>query len=790
MRYLYFVIFVGLLNCTHVPENAMQNTPLFTLVSEEKTHISFKNTIAETNSFNFLNYSYIYNGGSVAIGDINNDGLQDIYFTSNQQSNALYINKGGFEFEDITQSAGVSDTGGWTTGVAMIDINVDGYLDIYVCKSGELRNPAARKNKLYINQQNGTFKEQAQQWKLADPGFSTQAYFFDIDKDNDLDMYLVNHRPDFGNISLDPDIENRIIQEASDQLYRNDGNIFTNISAEAGIQNNAWGLSAAVGDFNNDTWADIYVCNDFSQPDYLYINNKNGGFADQIQKYMKHITLNSMGSDLADINNDGLLDLVVLDMSSEDHIRSKSNMPAMSTQQFEEVVKAGYHYQYMFNMLYLNMGNQDFSEIGQLANIAKTDWSWTPLLADFDQDGLKDLFVTNGILKDLSNVDFRNRLQQKIEQKDPMTLQSVIAMMPATKLKNYGYQNNGDLTFSDTTEDWGLITPSFSNGAAYGDLDNDGDLDLVVNNMADKAFVYQNNSSNNYLQVQCKGPEMNPNALGTKVQITSNNTTQTQIVYLNRGFQSSVSPLLTFGLDKTVLVDSLLVIWPDGKQEKLKNLDANSKIILNYKNAIAKAFQKKNTKTPLQHIDPNTLGINFIHHENNFNDYDRQLLLPYKLSQFGPFIDTADVNADGLDDFYIGGASGQSGMLFLQQYGGTFSPSNHAIWQNDKVYEDLQVLFFDFDNDKDQDLYVVSGGNAFDHQDTRYQDRLYQNDGKGNFIKTKGILPKNFVSGQQVTAADIDTDGDLDLFVGGRHIPGKISLSSKIKYPGEHQWYF
>ncbi len=779
MRFLYLIPFVLLLGCKNPKEEKNEVATLFTLLPSEKTNITFENNITETNSFNFLNYSYIYNGGGVAVGDIDNDGLVDIYFSSNQQSNKLYLNKGDFEFEDITIKANVSDTKGWTTGISMIDINNDGYLDIYVCKSGELRNSAARQNKLYINLHNGTFEEQALKWNLADSGFSTQSYFLDYDKDGDLDMYLVNHRPDFGNISISPETKKNIIQEASDQLYRNDGTTFTNISKNAGIQNKAWGLSAVIGDFNNDSWPDIYVCNDFSQPDYLYINNQNGGFTDQIQHYMNHITFNSMGSDFADINNDALPDLVVLDMSSEDHIRSKSNMPTMSTEQFENLVSAGHHHQYMFNMLQLNNGNNDFSEIGQLAGISKTDWSWAPLLADFDNDGYKDLFVTNGILKDISNVDFRNRLQQKIVQNDPMTLQSVISMMPTTKLKNYIFKNNGDLTFSKTNLDWGISSSSFSNGAAYADFDNDGDLDLVVNNLNDPAFMYQNNTLNQYLQIHLKGSKNNPNGIGAKVKIIANGTTQTQIQYANRGFQSSIGPILNFGIGKTESIDSLSIIWPDGKQETRKGIQSNSIIVLAYKDAKVIPKIKKTPKTYLKPVNPDSLGIKYSHQENSFDDYNKQLLLPYKLSQNGPFIDTADANSDGLDDFFIGGASGQPGMLFMQQEDGSFLRSNQPVWQKDKDHEDMQVLFFDFDHDKDKDLYVVSGGNAFDPNHNMYQDRLYKNNGKGVFIKTTNILPENLISGQQICSADIDNDGDLDLFVGGRHIPGKYPYPPK-----------
>jgi len=768
MRYLCAVFIVCFLGCTD--NNTLKETnTLFTLVPSEHTQIKFKNKIVENNGFNFLNYSYIYNGGGVAVGDLNNDGLEDIYFTSNQQSNKLYLNTGDFVFKDITAAAKVVDNQGWTTGVSMIDINLDGFLDIYVCKSGEVRNPLARKNKLYINQKNNTFLEQAGKFGIADTGFSTQAYFFDYDKDGDLDLYIVNHRPDFGNLRA----TKTIVQEASDQLYRNDGARFTNVSIQAGIQNKSWGLSAAIGDFNEDSWPDIYVCNDFSEADNLYINDKNGGFTDEILTIMDHISLNSMGSDFADIDNDNKPDLVVLDMSSEDHIRSKTNMPSMSTKAFEKAIKEGKHYQYMFNTLQLNKGNTVFSEIAQLSNIAKTDWSWAPLLADFDNDGHKDLFVTNGILKDIGNVDFRNDLADKITRKQPMTLESLLNEWPTTKLNNYVFRNEGNYNFSMVSEDWGITTPTFSNGAAYADLDNDGDLDLIINNLEDEAFIYQNNTIKNHIKVQLLGPKNNPLGIGAKAKLSTNENIQTQELYVNRGFQSSVSRILNFGIDNAKQINALSVVWPDGKQQIVHNIDANTTLQFNYKEAERVPEKVEKNKAYLTAISRNSLGIDYKHTENEHNDYKNQLLLPYKLSQNGPFLAIADVNSDGLEDFFIGGAAGQEGALYVQNKTGQFTLSKQKAWNLDKDHEDVGVLFFDFDGDSDSDLYIVSGGNAFEAKHELYQDRLYENNGKGIFTRVKKVLPENNISGKIVIPSDIDKDGDLDLFVGGRHIPGK-----------------
>lgn len=788
---LFRIILLGflLIGCTkNIPVSVKKANTLFTKITSQESNVIFKNQYKETLYFNFINYPYIYNGGGVSVGDLNNDGLEDIYFTSNQNTNKLYLNKGNFQFEDITVKAKVEDAEGWTTGVTMVDINNDGWLDIYVCKSGSLKSTKNRQNKLFVNQKNNTFKEEAKKYGLHDPGFSTQAYFFDFDLDNDLDMYLVNHRPDFrNNAIIDIASQKNIIKEGSDQLYRNDGLKYTNITKQAGIANKAWGLSAAIGDFNQDGYPDVFVANDFLQPDFLYINNKNGTFTDKSLTYFDHISSNSMGSDFADINNDLLPDLVVLDMMAADHKRSKKNMASMSTDNFNELVNLGYHHQYMSNVLQLNRGEKTFSEIGQLAGISKTDWSWAPLIADFDNDGFKDLFITNGIENDLSNQDFRNQMKSNIIRKKKVSLQEAINMMPSAKLHNYLFLNNKNHTFKDVSIKAGFKEKINSNGAAYADLDNDGDLDLVVNNQSDLASIYQNNSQQNYVKIKLNGPEKNKFGVGSTVSVFTQKNNQTKEVYISRGFQSSVSTSLLFGLGVSKKIDSIKIVWNDKLQKTVYNLDVNNTITLKHENALEQT-DKKPQKSQFQNSIPENLGIYFKQYEKPFNDYSLQLLLPQKQSTQSKAIAVADVNNDGLDDLFLGNGFGEPAQLYLQNKKGTFSKSNNFVFKTDAKYEDQNALFFDADGDKDLDLYVTSGGYELPVNSTLLQDRLYLNNGQGTF--SKGKLPTMKSSTKSISVADIDGDQDLDVFVGGRVIPGQYPKAPTSYLLENHKGHF
>ena len=776
-----FLLFV----CSCNPENEVRkkeatSDTLFTLLDNAQTNVHFKNSITETADFNVLNYYYTYNGGGVAVGDVNNDGLDDIYFTSNQQSNKLYLNKGGFTFEDVTTKANVSDAEGWTTGTTMIDINNDGWMDIYVCKSASLTNNPLRRNKLFVNQKDGTFTEEAEKWGLDDDGFSTQAYFFDYDKDGDLDMYLINHRVDFLNsINLQVILNDKeFYPQTSDHLYRNDGNRFTDVTINSGLMNKEFSLSAAIGDYNNDGWLDVFVANDFITPDKLYINNKNGTFSNQIDQRLKHISYSSMGSDIADINNDLLPDLMVLDMSAEDHSRGKQNMPSMNTSGFWWIVRSGYHFPYMSNMLNLNNGNGYYSDIAQLAGVSKTDWSWGPLIADFDCDGLKDIFITNGIKREIANQDFGDFLDSEQETVKNMSIQQLLDRMPSEKLQNYAFKNDGDLAFTKATSTWGFHQTLNSNGAAYADLDNDGDLDLVMNNLDDEASIYQNNAANNFLSIKLVGNERNRNAIGAKVKVITDKTSQYQELFLSRGYQSSVSPTLNFGVGDETTIKRIEITWDNGRMSVDENIPANQTLTFNQEEAKPRTTDSQNVSSNnFKRIHPEDLGIRYRHEENEFNDFSRQVLLPQKKSQPGPAFAVADINNDGLDDLFLGGALNQSSEVYLQNSQGTFDVSSQPIFEKDKGYEDVGAHFFDADNDHDLDLYVVSGGYELDENDPLLQDRLYVNDGNGNFTKS-ALLPSLLSNTKAVQSFDYDADGDLDLFVGGTMVPGKYPLPS------------
>ena len=761
---------------------------LFTLLPADSTHINFSNDLAEGANTNVLLYEYFYNGGGVAVGDVNNDGLQDIYFSSNLGENKLYLNKGGMQFQDITAIANVSARPGpWKTGVTMADVNGDGKLDIYVCYSGKM--PAdKRANQLFINTGNNAqgipqFTEQAAEYGLADTGFSTQAYFFDYDRDGDLDMFLLHHNPD--NLPVLDEAGTFALLKNKDantgvKLYKNDNNHFTEVTQKAGISSSAlsYGLSAGIADINQDGWPDIYISNDYGVPDYLYINNKDGTFTNKLQSSMGHISHFSMGDNVSDINNDGLPDIFTLDMLPEDNRRQKLLFAPDNYEKFDLSLRSGFYYQYMRNMLQLNNGDGTFSEIGQLAGISNTDWSWSPLFADYDNDGWKDLYITNGYLRDYTNMDFIKYMNDYIQAKGRLKKEDVleiIKQMPSSNVTNYMYKNNGDLTFGDISKQWGVTSPSTSNGAAYADLDNDGDLDLIVNNINQPAFIYRNEENkqlkNNYLQVKLQGAQKNTDGIGAKVSIYNKNKQQYLEQMPARGYQSTVSAILHFGLGTDTVIDSINVIWQSGKEQVLKNIKCNQVITLNEKDALTKYQAPPLTKT----IFTETASpVNYHNPENNFNDFKRQPLLVNPLSFSGPCLAKGDVNGDGLEDIYAGGGSGQPGVLYIQQKDKSFIKKATTAFDADKICEDADAVFVDVNNDGFKDLYVVSGGyNNYTEADVSLQDRLYMNDGKGNFTKALSALPPMLVSKSCVRAADVNGDGYIDFFVGGRNVPGQ-----------------
>ncbi|MEO9802136.1 MAG: VCBS repeat-containing protein [Reichenbachiella sp.] len=758
--------------------------PLFEDLSAIMTKVDFRNDIPESATMNSFVYEYYYNGGGVAIGDLNGDGLSDIFFTANLDKNALYLNTGDFQFINVTEKSGVAGKEGWSTGVSLVDINADEKLDIHVCYSGPFQDERLRANELFINQGNNSsgypsFKESAKEYGLADTSFSTQAAYLDYDQDGDLDMFLLNHNP-----SRVPEDELTTGRESftaiGDKFYENVQGKFIDKTREVGIYSNSisYGLGVGVGDVNHDGWPDIYVSNDYEEMDYLYLNQQNKTFKESIQAATRHIPNFSMGNDIADYDNDGLLDFVVLDMVSEDNYGIKTSMPSMNPQLFNKRVSQGFHHQYMYNALQRNTSYMDenqiphFTDAGRIAGITNTGWSWAPLLVDLDNDGWKDIFISNGIKRDFRNNDFNIYLKNLLNSDPsylnrPNQMQEVLSKIPQKPLKNYLYKNNGDLTYEKVTDTWWPDNkPTFSNGAAYGDLDNDGDLDLVINNIDSKASILRNHSNKNYLNVKFKGSKNNPEGIGAKLYVWVAGRSQYFEHYRVRGFQSSVSSGLIVGLGSHVMIDSIKAEWPGGKVQLIKNVKANQTLTIDQSEAgpmilLNPYSEKLFSKTHVQE--------ELMHSENDFDDYQKQILLPHKLSQFGPALAVADVNADGLEDIYLGQSAGTASGIWIQQEGGRFNISQS--FDAHKASEDVDALFFDYDKDGDQDLYVVTGGNEYLKSDPNYADHFYLNE-EGVFMDASHLLPALFESGSIVRASDFNSDGRVDLFVGTRHVPG------------------
>jgi hypothetical protein len=790
--FLLLMLFSGIASCNN-------KKTLFQLISSEHSNIHFNNKISENDTFNPVNATNIYNGGGVGVGDFNNDGLQDLYFTGNQVPNKLYLNKGDFKFEDITVIARVGGNGEWSRGATVVDINNDGWEDIYVSTS-ILADPDKRKNLLYINQgadKNGIphFKEMAAEYGLDDTTHSTMAAFFDYDNDGDLDVYItVNEILKNDNPATFRPIITNGSHPSTGRLYRNDWNnklnhpVFTNVSKEAGVTIEGYGHSVNIADFNKDGWKDIFVSNDFNSNDLLYINNHDGTFTDKAATYFKHTSANGMGQDVIDINNDGLSDVVELDMNPEDNYRKKMMMNGNSYINYQNSDNYGYQYQYVRNTLQLNngprinypdsVGDPVFSDVGFFAGIAQTDWSWTPLVTDFDNDGFRDIIVSNGFPRDVTDHDFVAFRQRTY---NVASMEYTMSQIPKVKLHNYGYHNNGDVTFSDVTNDWGLSTPSFSNGAVYVDLDNDGDMDMVINNINDEAFVYKNtlmDSKENkphYLSVSLTGDSLNRDGIGAWIELHYQGKTQAYEESPYRGYLSTIQKEPHFGLGNISVIDSLVIKWPDGKEQILKDVPANQTINVNKKNAdLTYSFERNkiDSSTLFKEVT-DAVDIHYVHQYKDYVDFYFQNLLPHKFSEYGPSLAVGDIDGNGLDDIISGGSFGYSAQEFLQKPNGKFIQKSLLRGKDtlNKNREDEGVLLFDADGDGDLDLYIASGGFEGAPNSSSYQDKLYVNDGKGNFTYDSSALPTNQTSKFCVRAIDYDKDGDLDLFVSGRVDP-------------------
>jgi hypothetical protein len=767
---------------------------LFELLMPEATGITFVNALPEDPEFNIINYLNYYNGGGIAVGDVDDDGLPDLYFTSNVGQNRLYLNKGDYRFEDVTEQAGVGGIAGWTTGATMADVNGDGHTDIYVSAVSHLTMRGH--NVLYINDGNVSFTDMTEAYGLGHTGYSTQAAFFDYDLDGDLDAYLLNSstHEERGNVFAPQ--RDTPHPRAGDRLFRNDGERFVDVTAEAGIYGTVegYGLGVVASDLDFDGCPDLYVNNDFQENDFLYYNNCDGTFTESIATSIRHTSLSSMGVDAADFNNDGRTDVMVLDMFPEREDILKTSASAESFVIEDMKLKAGYHPQYARNTLQLNRGRRRFSEIGYMAGVYATDWSWAPLFADLDNDGDKDLFVTNGIYRRPNDLDFYAYVQSAAVQASLMmgitdeNLALLSEKMPQVPIANYAFRNNGDLTFTNSADGWGLALPGFSNGAVYVDLNNSGALDLVVNNVNAPAWVYRNRtpeiSGNHFFTVVLRGAGANTAGIGAKVMIRHGEVRQLLEQMPTRGFQSSVDPRLHFGLGPAEGIDSLVVIWPDRRFQVLTDLAADQRITLSQSDAAGRyPYREEGTEEgpeiragdPVPAADAGLFvdvtaetGIELTHEETTFYDWNREDLVPHLLSIEGPALATGDVNGDGLGDVFVGGAENQAGRLLLQQADGGFRAISEGVFRADSLNEDVDAVFFDADGDGHQDLYVVSGGNEYWGEHEALRDRLYMGDGEGAFERSPDRLPDMFEQGSCVVPGDFNGDGHLDLFVGSR----------------------